>query len=144
MLCRPCEGSAQLPITGHMQTSDEPRFIETSLFRLFSKTPIRSTPTRSGRNCQKHLQFRTCSSCLPPHVCAFARPGNLSRSAPLTLSEKMQVRGTNAVQMFWLYTTRPDEVIGEITRKMGRTLKRGLPFEQRELPRSQTVNPKNL
>ena len=30
---------------------------------------------------------------------------------------KMQVRGTHAVQVFWLYTTRPDEVIEEITRK---------------------------
>jgi hypothetical protein len=30
---------------------------------------------------------------------------------------KMQVRGTNAIQMFWLYTTRPDEAIEEITRK---------------------------
>jgi hypothetical protein len=30
---------------------------------------------------------------------------------------KMQVRGTNAVQLFWLYTNRPDEVIEEITRQ---------------------------
>ena len=30
---------------------------------------------------------------------------------------KMQVRGTHAVQIFWLYTTRPDDVIEEITRK---------------------------
>ena len=27
----------------------------------------------------------------------------------------MQVRGTNAVQVFWLYTTRPEAVIEEIT-----------------------------
>ncbi len=30
---------------------------------------------------------------------------------------KMQVRGTHAVQVFWLYTTRPDDVIEEVTRK---------------------------
>ena len=30
---------------------------------------------------------------------------------------KMQVRGTHAVQIFWLYTNRPDEVIDEITAK---------------------------
>jgi hypothetical protein len=30
---------------------------------------------------------------------------------------KMQVRGTNAVQLFWLYTNRPNEVIAEITSK---------------------------
>jgi hypothetical protein len=30
---------------------------------------------------------------------------------------KMQVRGTNAVQLFWLYTNRPDDVIEEITRQ---------------------------
>jgi hypothetical protein len=30
---------------------------------------------------------------------------------------KMQVRGTHAVQVFWLYTTRPEDVIEEITRK---------------------------
>src|ERR1700690_2028750 len=30
---------------------------------------------------------------------------------------KMQVRGTNAVQLFWVYTNRPDEVIAEITSK---------------------------
>ena len=29
----------------------------------------------------------------------------------------MQVRGTHAVQLFWLYTNRPDEVIAEITRQ---------------------------
>jgi hypothetical protein len=28
---------------------------------------------------------------------------------------KMQVRGTHAVQVFWVYTNRPDEVIAEIT-----------------------------
>jgi hypothetical protein len=31
----------------------------------------------------------------------------------------MQVRGTHAVQIFWLYTTRPDDVIAEITKKWG-------------------------
>jgi len=30
---------------------------------------------------------------------------------------KMQVRGTHAIQIFWLYTSRPDDVIEEITRK---------------------------
>jgi len=30
---------------------------------------------------------------------------------------KMQVRGTHAVQIFWLYTIRPDAVIAEITKK---------------------------
>ena len=30
---------------------------------------------------------------------------------------KMQVRGANAIQIFWLYTNRPDEVIEEITSK---------------------------
>jgi hypothetical protein len=30
---------------------------------------------------------------------------------------KMQVRGANAVQLFWVYTNRPDEVIEEITRQ---------------------------
>jgi hypothetical protein len=30
---------------------------------------------------------------------------------------KMQVRGTHAVQVFWLYTNRPDEVIAEVTQK---------------------------
>jgi hypothetical protein len=30
---------------------------------------------------------------------------------------KMQVRGAHAVQVFWLYTTRPDEAIEEITKK---------------------------
>ena len=30
---------------------------------------------------------------------------------------KMQVRGTHAVQVFWVYTTQPDEVIEEISRK---------------------------
>ena len=27
---------------------------------------------------------------------------------------KMQVRGTNAIQIFWLYTTRPDDAMEEI------------------------------
>jgi len=30
---------------------------------------------------------------------------------------KMQVRGTGAVQIFWLYTTRPEETIAEITKQ---------------------------
>jgi hypothetical protein len=30
---------------------------------------------------------------------------------------KMQVRGTHAVQVFWVYTNRPEETIAEITRK---------------------------
>ena len=30
---------------------------------------------------------------------------------------KMQVRGTHAIQIFWLYTIRPDDVIQEITAK---------------------------
>ena len=30
---------------------------------------------------------------------------------------KMQVRGINAVQIIWLYTTEPDKVITEITEK---------------------------
>ena len=30
---------------------------------------------------------------------------------------KMQVRGTHAVQLFWVYTNRPEEVIEEITKK---------------------------
>jgi hypothetical protein len=30
---------------------------------------------------------------------------------------KMQVRGAHAVQIFWLYTTRPDDVIAEIMKK---------------------------
>jgi len=29
----------------------------------------------------------------------------------------MQVRGTHAVQIFWLYTTRPEDVMAEITKK---------------------------
>jgi len=49
------------------------------------------TPTRSA---QEHLKF-----------------------TPGTGGLKMQVRGTHAVQVFWLYTTRPDEVTAEITRK---------------------------
>jgi hypothetical protein len=34
---------------------------------------------------------------------------------PVSGGLKMQVRGTNAVQVFWLYTTRPEAVIEEIT-----------------------------
>ena len=30
---------------------------------------------------------------------------------------KMQVRGVHAIQVFWLYTTHPDDVIVEIERK---------------------------
>ena len=30
---------------------------------------------------------------------------------------KMQVRGVHGVQLFWIYTNRPDEVIEEITKK---------------------------
>ena len=30
---------------------------------------------------------------------------------------KMQVRGTHAIQIFWLYTTRPDDAIAEIEQK---------------------------
>ncbi len=33
---------------------------------------------------------------------------------------KMQVRGTNAVQIFWVYTTEPEKVIQEITWKWER------------------------
>lgn len=36
---------------------------------------------------------------------------------PTTGGLKMQVRGTNAVQVFWLYTTSPDAAIEEITKK---------------------------
>jgi hypothetical protein len=48
------------------------------------------TPTKNG---EEHLKFTKASGAL-----------------------KMQVRGTNAVQLFWLYTNRPDDVIAEITR----------------------------
>jgi hypothetical protein len=36
---------------------------------------------------------------------------------PVSGGLKMQVRGTHAVQIFWLYTTCPDDVIAEITKK---------------------------
>jgi hypothetical protein len=36
---------------------------------------------------------------------------------PVSGGLKMQVRGTHAVQVFYLYTTRPDEAIEEITKK---------------------------
>lgn len=49
------------------------------------------TPLRSG---DEHLKFMPVSGGL-----------------------KMQVRGSGAVQIFWLYTTRPEEVITEITKK---------------------------
>jgi hypothetical protein len=35
---------------------------------------------------------------------------------PMSGGLKMQVRGTHAVQIFWLYTTRGDEVTEELTR----------------------------
>lgn len=35
---------------------------------------------------------------------------------PVSGGLKMQVRGTHAVQVFWLYTTRPEAAIEEITR----------------------------
>jgi hypothetical protein len=49
------------------------------------------TPIRAG---QEHLKF-----------------------TPVGGGVKMQVRGTAAIQIFWLYTTRPEEVIEEITKK---------------------------
>jgi hypothetical protein len=36
---------------------------------------------------------------------------------PVSGGLKMQVRGTHAVQVFWLYTTRLEDVIQEITKK---------------------------
>jgi hypothetical protein len=35
---------------------------------------------------------------------------------PVSGGLKMQVRGTHAVQVFWLYTTHPEAAIEEITR----------------------------
>ena len=49
------------------------------------------TPIRPG---PEHLKFTPATGCL-----------------------KMQVRGTNAVQTFWVYTTSPDAVVAEITGK---------------------------
>src|SRR6202051_3634187 len=49
------------------------------------------TPTRAA---QEHLKF-----------------------TPVSGGLKMQVRGTHAIQIFWLYTTRPEDVIAEITKK---------------------------
>ena len=49
------------------------------------------TPIRAG---QPHLKFN-----------------------PMSGGLKMQVRGTHAVQIFWLYTTRPEDVVREITGK---------------------------
>jgi hypothetical protein len=49
------------------------------------------TPLRAG---QPHLKF-----------------------TPMSGGLKMQVRGANAVQIFWLYTTRPEDVIREIEGK---------------------------
>ena len=49
------------------------------------------TPVRAGR---EHLKFMPVSGGL-----------------------KMQVRGTHAVQVIWLYTTNPEAAIEEITRK---------------------------
>jgi hypothetical protein len=37
--------------------------------------------------------------------------------SPVSGGLKMQVRGAHAVQILWLYTTRPDDVIAEITAK---------------------------
>jgi hypothetical protein len=36
---------------------------------------------------------------------------------PMSGGLKMQVRGSHAVQIFWLYTTRPEDVIREIEGK---------------------------
>jgi hypothetical protein len=36
---------------------------------------------------------------------------------PVSGGLQMQVRGTHAVQILWVYTTHPDEVIAEITAK---------------------------
>jgi hypothetical protein len=36
---------------------------------------------------------------------------------PVSGGLKMQVRGSAAVQIFWLYTTKPEETIAEITKK---------------------------
>jgi hypothetical protein len=36
---------------------------------------------------------------------------------PVSGGLKMQVRGSVAVQIFWLYTTQPQEAIAEITQK---------------------------
>lgn len=49
------------------------------------------TPIKTG---QEHLRFSAVSGGL-----------------------KMQVRGVHAIQVFWLYTTSPDEAIAEIQRK---------------------------
>lgn len=49
------------------------------------------TPIRVGA---EHLKFSPASGCV-----------------------KMQVRGTNAVQTFWVYTTSPEEAMAEITAK---------------------------
>ena len=40
--------------------------------------------------------------------------------SPVSGGLKMQVRGANAVQIFWLYTTRPEDTIAEITSKWDR------------------------
>ena len=34
---------------------------------------------------------------------------------PVSGGLKMQVRGTHAVQVFWVYTTRPEDAISDIT-----------------------------
>jgi hypothetical protein len=36
---------------------------------------------------------------------------------PVSGGLKMQVRGVNAVQIIWVYTTEPDKVIAEVTEK---------------------------
>ena len=43
-------------------------------------------------------------------------PGHL-KFLPVSGGLKMQVRGSAAVQIFWLYTTQPEETIAEITKK---------------------------
>jgi hypothetical protein len=37
--------------------------------------------------------------------------------SPVSGGLKMQVRGVHAIQVFWLYTTRPDDAIAEIQKK---------------------------
>lgn len=39
---------------------------------------------------------------------------------PVSGGLRMQVRGSNAVQVFWLYTTQPNDAIAEITREWDR------------------------
>ncbi|HVO98271.1 MAG TPA: hypothetical protein VMT15_09410 [Bryobacteraceae bacterium] len=37
--------------------------------------------------------------------------------SPVSGGLKMQVRGVHAVQIFWLYTTEPDQVIEQVTKR---------------------------